>query len=173
MGKTAEFDKLRAEREKDVAQAQQMKREHDQKIAEFEKFRAQHEQEVLQTARTKQENDKKIAELDKLTAKQAKDLEHEKRITKQKLEQALNAKREADAKMKAELQELQRKKEERERQLQRERDAAAAQGGGLMGAFVDLTTLISKPISYATYQGSDFDADWNKALGTVKKFCIV
>merc|ERR1712135_98217 len=63
-------------------------------------------------------------------------------------------------------------------QLERAKEEAAATGGGKMGAFVDATTLISKPIckaiSLANKESDDeFQRNWNQSLGMVKRFCFI
>jgi len=99
----------------------------------------------------------------------------------------LEAQRKADnERMQSEMRERQQEHEEWAEQARRDQQAAidraeaaqeeaGAQGGGLMGSVGDLFALISKPIINAVsgLSRSDFEREWNRALGQVKKFCRI
>jgi len=94
-----------------------------------------------------QAHEKKMADLEALTSQQRQELK-----TAQQAQQAAAA--------------------QHQRQMERLQAKVDASGGGLMGAFVDFSTIISKPLAQALVHTEDFEHDWNRSLARVKKFCV-
>jgi len=118
----------------------------------------------------RQEHEDKMKELQTMSVKQA-----------EALNASLAAQKDCESKTADLVKQMQnaqaaaeRREAEAAKALDRANAKAAARGGGLMGAFVDATTLISYPIAWAMEgDDEDFEHNWNVALGNVKKYCFI
>jgi len=143
-------EKMELQRKQAEEREKRSKEEHDKKMKTIEADMKRREEQL------RTESQEKAAETKRILA------EH--RAQAEKLERE-RVKREAEHKQKM---------DELEQRAHDAKEAAAASGGGILGAIVDVSTLISKPIAKATSQktGAAFDREWNQALGKIKQFCI-
>jgi len=140
-----------------------------------EEMARQREEAEERERRSKKEHDDKMAAIQKEMERREEQLRTASKETEAATKRML-AEQKAQAEKERQQREVEhkRKMEELQRREQDAKDAAAAKGGGLMGAYVDLTTLISKPIvkAFSKQTGEDFNRTWNKELAKVKQWCF-
>jgi len=144
-----------------------MKLEHEAAIQRLEALTAEQAREVAAASEARQAMEAKLKEQFEKAQKQFDAIQRLEALTEEQAREVAAASQ-ARQVMEANFKE----------QLERAKEEAAATGGGKMGAFVDATTLISKPIckaiSLAQKESDDeFQRNWNQGLGMVKRFCFI
>jgi len=173
-----------------AAMEQRAKEAEEQRLKEAEKTRKEMDrlaaQSKAQLEEMERERKQQQQEFERRTEQARKERQTADEATKKEIDR-MEAQRKADnERMQSEMRKRQEEHERLAEQARRDKQAAidraeaaqeagGAQGGGIMGAVVDLSTLISKPIAKAVtgQSGAAFERDWNQALGAVKKFCVI
>lgn len=174
----AEAEKIDTSSQEEAIEA--MKQEHKAAMERLESLTEQQTRELAAAQEARQDLERTMEEeraaMEEKARQMQRQVEEDRRKAQQQMEEdRQKAQEQMDTANKQMQEQMDAQRRQMQQQIQATEDRAAASGGGLMGAFVDLSTLISKPIAQAASgkSGSEFEREWNRALGTVKRFCVI